>query len=175
MSGWPYPGDAPVSRARKIALAYRALAETQAEKARELEQLLAEINGKLLKWDDPKRSGKIKALLADLTRDDVTDLDLRFLHWGETWHTPLERTQYDEDDWVTSREAGKILSLDGNSVLMLRRRGRIKGRWVKGTNPHFEFRVGDLWKLQTERRTRKGQPLENGDATDNLSTSETGD
>jgi hypothetical protein len=87
MSKWPFPGDSTVVRARKIAWAYRALAE------------------EMLKGHP------------DADPNAVADLDARFRSWGERWPAPVvsydpdELVDPDEAADITGLAAGTISAL----------------------------------------------------------------
>lgn len=70
MAGWPYPGDAPVTRARKVALAYRAgLADRAPEACASLD---ATISG----WGETWAVGQIHRFDPDewLSAHDAAEL-----------------------------------------------------------------------------------------------------
>jgi len=113
-SRWPFPGDSPAVRARKVAWAYRAA--------------LTEL-------------GHIEI---------VAELDARFISWDEEWVCPV-RT-YDDEDWVTAREAGGIAGVAEGTISIARVRGRIKAR---RDGRRFLYRVADVRQLSFARRERR--------------------
>lgn len=126
MTVWPFPGDSPVVKARKVALAYRSVAE--------------ELH---------------KALLAHQAEaaDPVADLDQRFRKWGITWHAEATIVHSD-DDWVSAKEAANLVHLSKGAISRLRATGRLKGEW-RGYHDGYYFRVGDVYALSNEVRSRK--------------------
>ncbi len=145
-----------MARARKVALAYRARAEEHAAQARELRDLLAEINPTLLKFADTELAGRIQKAIKT-TVEDVADLDQRFWDWGESWHCPSKQT-YEPDDMLPAREAAPLIQVAANTLNRMRLRGRIKGHWKggKGTgvNGQYLYRVRDVYQLSSELRGR---------------------
>lgn len=169
MSGWPFRGDSNVVRARKMALAYRQLAAEQQQRATRLRAVLTGADLKALRSIDKNLATRIADLLKEKVGDPVHEMDERFLNWGEQWHTPMERTSYDEEEELRTEEAAKLIQIAAGTLLTLRKRGRIKGTYVKDQNPHFEFKVADLYKLQSELR---GRNWRKGDPTDTVAGSE---
>lgn len=168
---WPWPGDSPVVRARKIALHYRQLAEDQQKRANDLHHLLtAAVNLQSLRLVDPDMAEALEIILA--TGGPLTDAiavsDRKFLEWGEEWHTPLE-AQYDDDEWVPTRVAARLVHLAEGTITRMRLRGRIQGKWRKdpGSSNTWVFKVSDLYKLQSELRARQWKP---GPKTDSIPT-----
>lgn len=121
---WPFAGDAPIARARKVALAYRHIAQELVDKYG-----------------------------ADTEGDPVADLDERFHRWGELWIDTDRTVTYAADDWVTSQIAATILAVSQSYMSALRVHGRIKGRYIKGKHGYV-YRVGDIWTLSSEMRRR---------------------
>jgi len=164
-AGWPFPGDSSVVRARKIALAYRQAAAEQMARANRMRAVLTAAKLRSLRAIDPDLAKQITELIKEKPADVVHEMDERFLKWGEKWHTPLRRTSYDPDEMLGAEEAAQLLSVQAATLLTMRRRGRIRGVYVRSQNPHFEFKVADLYKLQSEMRGRNGGKSE---TTDNM-------
>lgn len=78
MSGWPFPGDSPVVRARRVAGAYRArLAQLDPEASAQLDELMAEwgqgwVIPRLIAYDPDAELSPEEA--ADLAQVDVATL-----------------------------------------------------------------------------------------------------
>lgn len=142
---WPWHGDGPAARARKVALAYRALA---------LELLAA-----------AEKAG------ADVDPDVVRESDRRYMKWGEGWLDTGPVT-YDGDDMVNSRVAGSLIGLSSGTISRYRVEGRIVGV-LDDANHCFRYRVADVYKLKSEIRPR-GHNLRNAQATSNVSANGTG-
>ncbi len=151
---WPFPGDAPVTRARKMALAYRQRAERLEARHSDLRKTVNELL-EMKNLPVKVRGALLAVALDDAKHETVEGLDTRFLDWGETWHTPIEAT-YDLDDWVSAKIGGQLIQIPPATLTTLRMRRRITGRWAKGkgVNPHWEFKVRDLYALQDEIRKR---------------------
>ena len=123
-SSWPFPGDSPVARARKMALAYRALAE-------EFQNMLA---------------------AGVAPTNTVADLDKRFRDWGERWVGEKPAT-YDLDDWVPTTEAADLIQISTGALSRARVRGRIKGEW-RGQRFGYWYQVRDVYALSETVRGR---------------------
>jgi hypothetical protein len=138
-----------------MALAYRALALQQHELLSACADILAAVDRRLIAFDNPAILAKIDGTLKEIGADTPTSLDVRFREWGETWHAEIP-VHYEEDDYVTSKEAGPLLNITPDSIGRLRIDGRIKGKWdpTLGSKGGWTYRVGDLWKLSTEKRGR---------------------
>lgn len=148
---WPFPGDSPVVRARKVALAYRTVA---LEAASDLQVLAAALSKVDLSLVDEEA---VQVLIKRRPNDPVAELDERFLQWGEKWHAEQPARDLQPDDEVTSKEAGALLNVAPQTVNRMRIRGRIKGRWVKGqfgSPGHWKFKVSDVYALSSELRGR---------------------
>ena len=163
---WPYPGDSPVARARKVAGAYRSLAQEQAAALAQCATVLDAVDRRLVAFKDPAVLSQIDACvkaLSALTPPEA--LDTRFREWGEGWHADIP-VHYEQDDWVTAKEAAPIVGLNKGTLGQLRIRGRIKGKWDKnlGSRGGWRYRVGDLWKLSTEKRGRDWRARERTDS-----------
>lgn len=167
---WPFPRDGISTRARKMALAYRQLATEQHQRAEAFRNVLASLDQRLLRFMDPDTAEAVAKLIAETTPDPVAELDQRFTSWGEKWHADIEVT-YGPDDWVTSAEGGPLIQRHGATLNQMRLRGLIKGRWVKATagkQPHWEYRVKDVYALQTQL---KGQGWRAAGPTDTVADS----
>lgn len=166
---WPWPGDSPVVRARKIALHYRSLAEEQQKRANDLHQLLTDtVNLKSLRLVDPDLAQALDVIVVTggQVADAVETADRKFLEWGEEWHTPLE-AEYADDEWVPTRVAARLIHIAEGTITRMRLRGRIQGKWRKdpGAANTWVFKVSDLYKLQSELR---GRNWKSGPKTDSI-------
>lgn len=150
---WPHLGDAPVVRARKVALSYRA-------QALEYERIIARYQ-ELTKDVDADK-------LPEPAEVDTAHLDRKFTEWGESWHCEVE-IQYGPDDEVKAKVGGPLIGIDARSLGAMRARGRIKGRWNKpaGSNGHYLYKVADIWELSTKLRGRSWRA---SGSTDTVST-----
>lgn len=150
---WPYPGDAPIVRARKVALSYRT-------QALEYERIIARYQ-ELTKDVDADK-------LPEPAQIGVADLDSKFIEWGERWHAEIDIT-YGPEDEVKAKIAGPLIGISGRSIGAMRARGRIKGRWnkPKGDNGHYLYKVADVWELSTKLRGRSWRA---SGSTDTVST-----
>ncbi|MET1007376.1 MAG: hypothetical protein ABWX96_17635 [Propionibacteriaceae bacterium] len=163
---WPFPGDSPIVRARKTALAYRQLAIANEKQRHHMVELIRRVDPRIVAWiedDDFKRM--YKAIHDDrLSFDDelgvsdtVADLDQRIYEWGEDWHAEIEM-DYGPEDMVDVHIAAKIVGVARATIGRARLRGRLEGTLSKipgdpggGT---WLYKVADLHALSTERRTR---------------------
>ncbi len=157
---WPFPGDSPIARARKMCLAYRALAESAFAEKRDAQSLLAKIPDPAIRHSNPSLADEInKHLMGALGSDQVADLDKRFADWGERWHTP--QVAYEEDDLVTCEEGAKLIQMSAQRLARLRLTGKVDAISVGGGEGNgrqrFLFRVGDLYRLSSEVRTRQAR------------------
>lgn len=131
---WPFPGDSPAAASRRIALAYRALAEEMAERLAKYRDLIID------EGDDP--------------RVQVSDMDKRFRTWGQGWVNPSP-TSYDPDDMVTAEEAGALIGVVGGTISSMRLRNRLNGEY---DGKRFLYRVSDVYQLADQVRRRKNSP-----------------
>lgn len=147
---WPYPGDAPVTRARKMTGAYRAVAQATEPAVKLLREMRASMGSRNL-----YRDAVDEVLDAIDKLESTEELDKRFTDWGETWHCPQVHN-YDEDDLVPTKIAADIACLSPGHLGNLRIRGRIDATFDRNIEPRggFRYRVGDLHKLATEVRKR---------------------
>lgn len=155
---WPWPGDSPIVRTRKIALHYRQLAEEQQQRANNLQKLLSTVDLRTLRLMDPDLGEAVEEMLKVIgaTSDNPVEVaDRKFIEWGEDWHTPLE-AEYGDDEWVPTKVAAKLLHVSEGTVTTQRLNGRIKGKWNKdpGRTNGWYFLVSDLYRLQSELRGR---------------------
>lgn len=175
MRKWPFPGDSPIARTRKVALAYRHLAQEQHRRALELINVLNEIT--VEQWTELVGDGADE-LFKNLHQEfgnPVEDLDKRFYDWGESWHAE-QNISYQPDDYVTAQEAATLIQLSWNTIHHMRVRGRIEGVYVpksagsgKGT---WKYKVADIYKLSAECRGRGSNSRKR---TDTLADSSRGD
>ncbi len=156
---WPFPGDSPIARARKVGLAYRALAKEQ-------EQIIAGLTDAIEKV----KKGSLDPALLEAPKPPngtVADLDQRFVEWGETWHCDVQRT-FGPDDMVKAGDAAALIQVSVGTLGRARIRGVIKGVWNKtehGYPGHYTYKVSDVYKLSTELR---GRGWRAGDRTDTV-------
>ena len=123
---WPFKGDSPAAAARKVALAYRAIAE-----------------------DAMKRLADAGVDVGDI--ESVVDLDSRFRQWGQHWVSP-HPAQYDPDDLIPAEIAGPLIGLAAGSITTARLRNRIAG--VRD-GKRFLYRVSDVYALSSDVRRRQ--------------------
>lgn len=177
-SKWPFPGDSPIVRARKTALAYRETARGLRAETQALYDIIRKVDPRVVEWvEDPdfrKLYSEIQA--GNLPVDDpVRNLDARIHDWGEDWHADIEVT-YDEDDWVPVKIAAKIVGVQRNTINRARLRGRITGKHIKQEGDpgdgQWTYRVGDLLALSSEPRTRDSRVK---DRTDTVQSSGSSD
>lgn len=157
---WPYEGDAPVARARKVALAYRNSTIICEQVLKDLKEALTLIDLRLIEYDNPAAVDMItKGLKAIAAAQTVDELDRRFTDWGETWHCPRPTT-YDNDDYVDAKTAGELLQLAAGTINKFRVHHKLAGIWNPRLGHHgaWMYRVGDLYELSVKRRPR-GQHL----------------
>jgi len=171
---WPFPGDSPVARARKVALAYRHVAQQQHQAANILAQAMRKADTRLLAYDSPTTLEEIKAALKVFDASDpVAELDKRFTDWGETFHTEAP-VHYDMDDYVKAEEAAALIHLSRKSMSALRVRGRIKGHWTPdiGTSGGYLYLVRDVYALSTTLKSRSKAGAEKGPQIPSTTTGE---
>lgn len=157
---WPFEGDAPMIRARKVAGAYRATAVAYSEALTAIGEALRLIDMRLINFDQPGAANMITKAMAEAAEvQSVAQLDQRFTEWGETWHCPRPTT-YDENDFVDSIVAAEILQIAPGTVHKFRTNRRIKAVWNPQIGPRggWMFRVGDLYEFSRTRR-RRGENL----------------
>lgn len=153
---WPFDGDAPVTRARKVSGAYRATAVAYEESLTAIGDALQLIDLRLINFDQPGAADIItKAIAAAGETQSVAQLDQRFTDWGEAWHCPRPTT-YSEDDLVDAIVAAEILQIASGTVHKFRTNRRIKAVWNPQIGPRggWMFRVGDLYEFSRTRRRR---------------------
>jgi hypothetical protein len=153
---WPFPGDSPVARARKVALAYRSVALQQHQALASLRDALDKADKRLLAYDSPATLVAIKQALADIgDTDPVAELDKRFTDWGETFHSE-QPIHYEMDDYVNATIAGQLIHLNRKSINELRQKGRLKGHWTPDLGPvgGYIYRVSDVYELSSKKRRR---------------------
>lgn len=173
MKAWPFPGESPVVRARKMALAYRNVAQQLQADHDRLVELFGRIDPRILDWIDDEETRKLLKNL-DKNPDLVGELDKRFREWGETWHAEVV-VQYTDDDEVDAKEASKLIHVSANTINRARMRGRITGTFKKKTGDNmgrWYYVVADVYKLSTELRGRGWRRTE---ATDTVPSSGSSD
>jgi len=184
MRRWPFPGDQPVHRARKVALAYRHTAaeyEGVATHLRTIVEAVEEADRRLLAYNSAKTLAALDTAMKaareylDHTRkaETVHNLDERFTTWGETWHCD-QPGHYEDDDLVKAGVAAKLIHIAPKTLSTQRIRGRIKGHWdpQMATAGGYWYRVGDVYELSSKLRSRSWRRK---GSTDTLNDSETGD
>lgn len=147
---WPFPGDVPVIRARKVALAYRAEATRQRELVTRMRDMFDKIDLRLIEYSEPGATTAINNILKDIPNSDpVAALDQRFTDWGETFHSS-QPIQYGMDDWVKGSEAAKLIHTNSKTMSNKRIEGAIKGLWDPqlGTNGGYLYKVRDVYALR---------------------------
>lgn len=177
MQLWPFPGDSPIARSRKVALAYRQLAKEQHDRAVDLIEALSLVTAD--QWAELVGHDNADDLFKALHQeygDPVSELDRRFLDWGETWHCEVEAGDFGPDDYIDSEQAAKLIQISARGIQKLRARGRIDGVFVPDSpgarRGQWRFKVSDVYKLSEEHRPR-GWNLHKG--TDTLRDSGRGD
>lgn len=159
---WPFPGDSPVARARKMALAYRSVAQEDDQLLAECAALLDAVDRRLIAFDNPAVLTRINDILKKIQeRPPSTELDQRFSDWGQDWHAEIPIT-YEQDDYITARQAAPLLNIDANTIGRLRIDGRIKGEWdpALGSRGGWTYKVADIWELSTKLRGRNWRTKE---------------
>jgi hypothetical protein len=167
---WPFPGDAPVTRARKIALAYRNQAQQQQAAMLQIREVLEALDRRLINFDNPASIEKLDtALKAVTSAGTVEELDQRFTDWGETWHAE-QPDHYEPDDYVKATDAAKIVHVNPKTIATLRINGRLKGHWDPdmGNAGGYWYQVRDLHDLSSKLR---GRNWRNKQSTDTLNDS----
>lgn len=171
---WPFPGESATVRARKVALAYRAVAQQRHTAGLALAELLKRADTRLLAFDAPATLQAIQLALKDFDGPDpVAELDIRFTNWGETFHCE-QPEHYDMDDYVTAKIAAQILSVHAKTISVMRIKGRLAGHWdpTVGQAGGYRYKVADLYDIAAQRRTRGWRRRE---ATDTLTDSSRSD
>lgn len=179
---WPFPGDSPVARARKMCGAYRQVAQQQHQAACELRdaylnqhkaaaalrEALDKADTRLLSYDSPATLELIKKALKELDAeqipaafdptDPVAELDERFSSWGESFHAE-QVDHYEMDDWVKASVAASLIHVSHKTINTLRIQGRIKGQWHQTLGPSggYLYLVADVYKLSETLRSRTWQ------------------
>lgn len=154
-SRWPFP-DSPLKKSRRMAGAYRESAERFQQIATELKDAIEKINERLIGFDSAVRLSIIQKALKNLPDvQTVEQLDQRFADWGETWHLP-EREHYDDEEWVDSHVAGRILQYAPGYILRLRVDNRLPGRWdpTIGHKGAYLFQVKALREFEAKHTRR---------------------
>lgn len=144
----PDPNLKAVEQRRQMALAYQAEARVQQERARLLQEALSAVDLRALHRTDPDLAKKVEVLLRDSDVDRVAQLDEQFHEWGVDWHLvqPLP-IDFDDQDWVPTRDIAAMLRVETNTVSRQRVLGRIYGHFL-GNEAGYVFRVGEIRNLQ---------------------------
>jgi hypothetical protein len=184
MRRWPFPGEQPVHRARKVALAYRHTALEYADVAEHLRTIIEAVENadrRLLAYDSPKTLAALdiamkaaREYLDNIHKAETPQaLDERFTSWGETFHCE-QPEHYEDDDLVKGAQAAKLIHVSPKTMSTERIRGRIKGIWdpEMATAGGYWYRVGDVYALSSELR---GRAWRRKGSTDTLNDSRTGD
>lgn len=185
---WPFPEDSNVARARKMALAYRNVAQEQAaliDQYRTATQIIVDAvnqaDRRLLAYDSPKTLAALAEALknAQAALDNtgagnpVNDLDRRFTSWGEAWHCE-QPTEYEDDDYVPTAVGAKLIGISAKTLTDMRNTGRIDAQFNEQTGIHggYWYQVADLYTLA---RTMRGRAWRSSRHADNLNANGTGD
>jgi hypothetical protein len=147
---WPFPGEVPTVRSRKVALAYREGMRQQHEYVRALAALLEQADTRLMSYNDPATVAAITELIKTIGDEDpVEALDQRFSDWGERWHCE-QLDHYEPDDYVKAKVAANLIHVAAKTISGMRIDGKIKGVWDPeiGTNGGYWYRVGDLYDMR---------------------------
>lgn len=180
MKQWPFPGEAPVVRARKMCLAYRATAEKLEAAKQDLLDALDVIDRRLIAFDDPKALAALDRVQKTLDAlPTVKELDDRFTDWGVDWHAE-QLDHYDPDELVKPAIAAKLIHVAVGTVGALRIKGRIKGHWdpTISSTGGYRYKVRDVYELATimpGRGRRKRADSAEPAPTDTLNDSRRGD
>lgn len=152
---WPFPGDQPLIRARKVALAYRTLLQQREEAEQQIRDVLEKLDRRLISYSDPASVGLLDKALATLNDCRTEALDQRFTEWGETWHCD-QPEHYEETDYVKAATAAKILAVSHKTISTLRINGRLTGHWDPdmGTAGGYWYLVKDIHDLSRKMRGR---------------------
>lgn len=155
MKNWPFPGDAPVSRARKMALAYRALAQQQQEAREQILRVLEQLDRRLIAFDNPGAVAIIDKAMGELAGDGVKELDERFTQWGETFHAE-QPDHYEPDDYVKAKVAAQLINCAPKTISNLRIHGRLPGVWDPniGSSGGYWYKVSDVYETSSKMRSR---------------------
>jgi len=185
---WPFPQDPPVTRARKMALAYRNIAEEMVAlldqyqaATRTIVDAVNQSDRRLLAYDSPKTLTALAAALksaqaaldATTAGNPVEDLDSRFTSWGETWHCE-QPTEYDDDEYVRTIDGARLIGISPKTLTDMRNKGRVDAVFERRSSPtgSYWFKVADLYALAA---TMRGRAWRTSRPTDTLDTNGTGD
>lgn len=156
---WPIDDDSPTEIARKMCGAYRQSAQQWQEIAGILVDAFQTLDRRLVGYDSVATLAMIdKAIKAVPAAETPVKLDNRFMSWGQTWHCPQPEV-YDDDDYVTAVQAGRLIHMSTAAVHKFRQRGKLDAVWNEqlGGRGGFMFRVGDVYQAAASRRKR-GEP-----------------
>lgn len=184
---WPFPEDTPTIRARKVAFAYRNVAEEQAaliDQYQAATQVIVDAvnqsDRRLLAYDSPKTlaalSAALKAAQAALDAtagSPVKDLDARFTSWGESWHCE-QPDHYPDDEYVRTAVGAKLIHVSAKTLSVLRNQGRIDAIFDRqaGSTGGYWYKVADLYALAA---TMRGRAWRSSRPADTLNANGTGD
>lgn len=172
--GWPFPRDGVLVRSRKMALAFREEAKKQRQVTLMLRDILLQADRRLIAYSDPAMLPTISAAIdAVASKDPVTELDERFVSWGEEWHADLP-DNYDMDDWVKTSVAARLVQIASKTLNQMRIDGKVTGKWDPSINTKggYLYRVGDVFAA---RAAMPGRGWRVRDSIDTLNNSGTGD
>lgn len=185
---WPFPNERPLGKARKMALAYRNIAEEQAALLDQyraaveiIHRAIDEADKRLLAYRNPGTLDELeealtvaKAALANTAAGNpVKDLDQRFTSWGETWHCE-QPDHYEMDDYVRTATAAKLINISAKTLTTMRNSGRINAVFNpdSGTTGGYWYLVSDVYALSATMRTRAWRTSR---PADTLNANRTGD
>jgi protoporphyrinogen oxidase len=185
---WPFPKDRPVHKARKMALAYRNIAEEQAALLQQyqaaveiIHRAIDEADKRLLAYRNPGTLGELEealtvakaALAATTAGNPVTDLDRRFTSWGETWHCE-QPANYEMDDYVRTATAAKLVHMSSKTLTTMRNNGRINAIFNPNTGATggYWYLVADVYALAA---SMPGRAWRSSRPADTLNANRTGD
>jgi hypothetical protein len=148
---WPFPGDLPVVRARKVALAYRQQALDYEAALNELYTLIAMLGPSIIGRTE---GGNLHELPEknDVLSPGVAGLDERFIAWGEKWHTS-QPVPYDDDELVDLETASQILVVSAHAILRRIQNGTLVSQFMRRDGDHRKrhyFKAGDIYALQND-------------------------
>jgi hypothetical protein len=174
MRKWPFPGDIPLIRARKVALAYRNLALEHEQAVAVVRDVLEKFDRRLIAFDNPGSVSELDKALQVIEATTVKNLDDRFTEWGETWHAE-QPDHYEPHEWVKGSVAAQLLHTSTKQISALRIAGRLKGKWDRdmNTNGGYWYRVGDLYELSMKKRGRTSRTEGSADTLTDSGSSDT--
>lgn len=179
---WPFPDDKPVSRSRRMALAYRTTAQ-EAEQLltplREAAQIIADAveqaDKRLLAYDSPKTLHELQTALkqvravldAGAPTQTVAQLDQRFTSWGEFWHCE-QPDEYGPEDYVRAADGAKLIGISHKTLNTMRNRGQIPSIFnvTTGGTGGYWYKVADLYAAKDAMPSRGWRRKSTADTLD---------